>query len=62
MDRIADIIGKKLLNKLRSAETPEDDIQFGWSVLAAQSVIEAVEMLMVWLFHTPPSPVTDVLG
>ncbi|TVU35551.1 hypothetical protein EJB05_17447 [Eragrostis curvula] len=48
-DRISGIIGGEMLGKLLAALTPEDDDPFGWSALAARSVIEGIEDLMAVL-------------
>lgn len=46
-DRIRNIVGSEMLEKLLEACTPEEDNEFTWSALAAQSMIEGIEKLMV---------------
>lgn len=52
--RIGAVIGKEKLNELLLATTPKDDLQFCWSAAAAQSIIQRVVKLMVWLLQAPP--------
>jgi hypothetical protein len=54
-DRISSIVGEKKLDELQSARTQED-YQFKWSALAAQSTIESIEQLMVWLLYPSTLP------